>query len=68
MKIKLSKKLKNNKNTFPDFLILLSGTCEPRQLSHDTDSKNLEWGLHNDINSIFPDFGEFQNFLTHMKI
>ena len=30
------------------------------------------WGLHNDINSILPDFswlfGEFQNFLTHIKI
>ena len=38
------------------FLIFLSGNYETGQLHHDTDSQNVEWGLHTDINSIFPDF------------
>ena len=63
---------KNYSNTFPDFLIVLSGDCETEQQHHGTDSQNLERGLQTDINSIFLTFswlfGEFQNFLTHMKI
>ena len=47
---------KNYRNTFPNFPILLSGDCETWQLHYDTDSQNLECGLHTDVNSIFPDF------------
>ena len=65
---------KTIKNTFPDFLFL-SGDCETVQTHHDTDSQNLEWGIHTDINSVFPDFfltfwwiskfpDPYENFLT----
>ena len=45
---------------------------ETDQPHHDTDSQNLEWGLHIDIKCMFPDFSwlfdDFQSFMTHIKI
>ena len=40
---------------FIDYLAFLVGNCKTEQ-QHDIDSQNLKWGLHIDINSIFPDF------------
>ena len=44
---------------FPIFPFLVD-KCETERPHHTTDTQNSKWGLHNDINSIFPDF--FVNF------
>ena len=54
---------------FPYFLAFLVGNCETEP-HHDIDSKNLEWGFHIDMNSIFADFFILVNFKfpDHIKI
>ena len=43
-------------NTFPVSLHFLLATVRLEQPNHDIDRQNLKWGLHIDMNSIFPDF------------
>ena len=56
---------KYSRNMSPHFLAFLVSGCNTEQWHHDIDSQNVEWGLHVDINSFFPDFfltfDQFQN-------
>ena len=44
------------RNMFLDFLVFLVGYCKTEQPLYDIDNQYLEWDLHIDINSIFPNF------------